>query len=106
MRHHAIAIVGLLLAYLAGGAYTETFPRPFKSESWIVASGNSFDDEPRCGMLADLTFRVGFKGKTREEVVALLSEPEDRHRGGTSRGNILVSEGLAETWTGSRRSWC
>jgi micrococcal nuclease len=27
-------------------------------------------------------------------------------RGGKSLGSILVAEGLAETWTGSRRSWC
>lgn len=27
-------------------------------------------------------------------------------RGGTSLGGTLVAEGLAEEWTGSRRSWC
>lgn len=27
-------------------------------------------------------------------------------RGGESLGTILVAEGLAEAWTGSRRSWC
>jgi micrococcal nuclease len=27
-------------------------------------------------------------------------------RGGESLGTTLVSEGLAEEWTGSRRSWC
>lgn len=75
-----LLFVALPFAYLAGGAYTKTFARPFKSESWIPASGNSFDDKRRCGMLADLTFRVGITGKTREEVVALLGEPEDRRR--------------------------
>lgn len=75
-----LLFVGLPFAYLAGGAYTETLPRPFKSESWIAASSDSIDDERRCGMLADLTLRVGIKGKTREEVVALLGEPEDRRR--------------------------
>ena len=27
-------------------------------------------------------------------------------RGGESLGGTLVGEGLAEEWTGSRRSWC
>ncbi len=27
-------------------------------------------------------------------------------RGGTSLGAVLVAEGLAEAWTGSRRDWC
>ena len=75
-----LLFIGLPITYLAGGAYTETFPRTFSSESWIAASGNSTDDERRCGMLADLKYRVGIEGKTREEVVALLGEPEDRRR--------------------------
>lgn len=27
-------------------------------------------------------------------------------RGGKSLGNVLVAEGLAETWTGRRHDWC
>lgn len=72
-----LLFVGLPFAYLAGGAYTETFPRPFASKSWIVAT---VDDERRCGMLADLKYRVGIEGRTREDVIALLGEPEDRRR--------------------------
>lgn len=75
-----LLFIALPFAYIAGGAYTETFPRAFSSESWIAASGNSLDDERRCGMLADLNYRVGIEGKTREEVLALLGEPEDRRR--------------------------
>jgi micrococcal nuclease len=30
----------------------------------------------------------------------------DLTRGGKSLGSVLVSEGLAERWTGHRRDWC
>ena len=73
-----LLFVGLPFAYVAGGPYTETFPRLFDRANWIVASPNNIDDERRCGMLADLKFRVGIKGRTREEVVSLLGQPEDR----------------------------
>ena len=75
-----LLFVGLPFAYIAGGAYTETFPRFFNSEKWIAVSANNIDDDRRCGMLADLNLRVGIAGKTREEVIALLGEPEDRRR--------------------------
>ena len=75
-----LLLVGLPFAYIAGGAYTETFPRLFNSEWWMAASGTDIADSRRCGMLADLSFRVGIEGKTREQVIELLGQPEDRRR--------------------------
>ena len=70
-----LLVVALPILYFAGGAYTETFPRPFNSQNWI--GGRDIKDDRRCGMLADLTIRVGLEGKTRREVVALLGEPQN-----------------------------
>lgn len=75
-----LLLMALPVGYFAGGAYTETFPRPFHSESWIAATGNDIDDDRRCAMLTDLRIRVGIVGKTRDEVINLLGEPEDRRR--------------------------
>jgi endonuclease YncB( thermonuclease family) len=74
---------------------------------------------PRCAYEAELGERA-----TRR-LTALLSEgpfelspiggrDEDRYgrklrvvtRGGRSLGDVLVSEGLARTWTGRREPWC
>ncbi len=46
--------------------------------------------------------------------LAAIDRDEDRYgrklrvvlRGGVSLGDMLVAEGLARRWTGSRRSWC
>jgi hypothetical protein len=85
-----LLFVALPISYLAGGAYTEAFPRPFDSESWIA--GKDIGDDRRCGMLTDLTFRVGLEGKTRDELIALLGEPEDRrYEPGTSRWLLCPS---------------
>ena len=71
-----LLFVILPILYLAGGPYTDTFPRPFNSKYWIA--GKEIADDRRCGMLADLKLRVGIEGKTRNEIVALLGEPQDR----------------------------
>lgn len=63
----------LPILYVGGGAYTETYPRPFDSRSWI--SGAEMDDDRRCGMLADLKLRIGLTGKTRSQITALLGPP-------------------------------
>ncbi len=67
--------VVLPVSYVAGGPYTETYPRPFNSASWVA--GSDIKDDRRCGMLADLRARVGLKGMTRREVIELLGEPQD-----------------------------
>ena len=69
-----VAVFAIGLAWLSGGAYTETVPRPFNSERWKVADTWS---DTRCGMIADLTQRVGLVGRSRAEIVALLGEPEN-----------------------------
>lgn len=74
--------------------------------------------EPKCPSEAELGERA------TERLIVLLNDggfslrpidrDEDRYgrklrivtRGGTSLGDILVDEGLAERWTGSRRNWC
>lgn len=89
------ALIALLLAvlpisYIAGGAYTEAIPRPFDSKSWIAGEGMS--DSRRCAMLADLKFRVGLEGKSRDEVVALLGRPQDQpHDPNTSQWLLCPS---------------
>jgi micrococcal nuclease len=75
--------------------------------------------EPRC----DWEYRRGIEA--RDRLVVLLNEgpfdavptggrDEDQYgrklrvltRGGQSIGGLLVSEGLARTWTGRREPWC
>ncbi len=81
LRSCAVMLVAALLVLavpfgcMAGGPYTETFPRPFDSARWKAAdvSGGS---EERCGMLADLRVRIGVSGKTQAELSQLLGEPE------------------------------
>lgn len=73
-------LVALPVAYVLGGAYTKTFPRAFNSKSWIISRGSSIDDERRCGMLADLQWRVAIVGRSQAEVIVLLDEPDDRRR--------------------------
>jgi hypothetical protein len=74
----AIAAILILLALpfgcMAGGAYTETYPRPFNASAWKAAA--NLNDESRCGMLADLRARVGVAGKTQAELSKLLGEPQ------------------------------
>ena len=59
------------------GPYTSTFPRPFDSERWKGVDG--WDDEARCGMIADLEYRVGLEGRTRAEVESMLGPPENEN---------------------------
>ena len=73
----ATMLLLLLLPFgcIAGGAYTEAFPRPFSSAKWKVGQGDA-----RCGMIADLQYRVGVVGRTREELVQLLGPAEDNYK--------------------------
>jgi hypothetical protein len=71
----ALLMFAVPFGCLAGGPYTETFPRLFDPARWKAAdvSGGS---EERCGMLADLRGRIGVSGRTRAELSQLLGEPE------------------------------
>ena len=70
----ALVLVPVALINLAfPGPYTSTFPRPFDSERWKAV--DSWDDEARCAMIADLEYRVGLTGRTRAEVENLLGPP-------------------------------
>ncbi|NML05203.1 hypothetical protein [Sphingomonas sp. G-3-2-10] len=69
-------MIALAFGWALGGAYSETFPRPFNAAQWKAASTY---DKTRCGMIVDLQYRIGLAGKTREEVVQLLGSPEDRY---------------------------
>jgi hypothetical protein len=73
----ALAMMALI-GWLAGGAYTEAFPRYFNSERWKAADAWS---NTRCAMIADLQYRIGVDGKSRSQLVALLGEPTDRFDG-------------------------
>jgi hypothetical protein len=72
-----IATVMLLpFGCVAGGAYTEAFPRPFDTVNW--KNGEGGEDVVRCGMIADLQYRVGVVGKTRAELNQLLGPADDQ----------------------------
>lgn len=72
-----LGIVIIPILWLIGGPYTTTVPRPFNSSDWTAAQPSAYpDDDTRCGMIADLQFRIGVEGKTRTELTALLGEPE------------------------------
>jgi hypothetical protein len=62
----------LLYGWFEGGPYTSTLPRTFNSKDWKVAN-----DGARCGMLADLRYRVGVVGRTRTELYGMLGKPDD-----------------------------
>lgn len=74
---------------------------------------------PRCPYEADLGKRATARLRELLNAGEFQLEPipgrdEDRYhrklrvvaRGGRSLGDQLVSEGLARTWTGQRKSWC
>jgi hypothetical protein len=67
--------IALFSVWSAGGAYTEAFPRPFDSASWKAT--DIAKSSRRCGMVADLKFRVGIVGSTVSELNLLLGDPDD-----------------------------
>lgn len=72
-----IAVLALPVACVSlmfPGPYTTTIPRTFNSEKWKAA--DTWGDA-RCGMIADLNYRVGVVGRTRTDLIAMLGEPED-----------------------------
>ncbi len=73
-----VAIFALIVvAWSLGRPYTSTVPRSFEPKAWKESNPTGYpDDDTRCGMIADLQFRIGIEGKTRKEVVQLLGEPE------------------------------
>lgn len=72
----ALAAGALLsaFAWVAGGPYTSAFPRPFDSARWKAADTNG---GTRCGMIADLTYRIGVEGKSQAELTQMLGKPDD-----------------------------
>lgn len=83
------------ILYVSGGAYTETYPRPFDSRGWI--DGAALADDRRCGMLADLKLRIGLTGKTRARITALLGPPvESREEPGQS--HRLLCPSFMDVW--------
>jgi hypothetical protein len=72
-----VLVAALLVVWLFGRPYTSTLPRSFNSEAWKAANPTGYpDDDTRCGMIADLRLRIGIEGKTREELLQLLGEPQ------------------------------
>lgn len=61
-------------AWMIGGPYTSAFPRPFNSARWKEADTNG---GARCGMIADLIYRVGIEQRSRAELVQMLGKPDD-----------------------------
>jgi hypothetical protein len=85
-----LALLWLLLTLVVfPGPYTSAFPRPFDSAEWKRPESA---DGARCGMLADLRFRIGLKGKSRAEVAALLGPSQDENDSpGTSHWHLCPS---------------
>jgi hypothetical protein len=90
-----LSVVALIAAWLMGGAYTETFPRPFDAARWQRAANQTSD--VRCGMIADLQLRIGVVGRTRAELTALLGAPID-HRRDPSRGYWTLCPSFMDMW--------
>ena len=76
-----VLLLVLPAGWLMGRPYASTVPRSFDPQAWKAADPTSWPaDDTRCSMIADLRLQVGIEGRTRDEVVALLGEPEDRRR--------------------------
>ena len=70
-----IGLFLVLMLMINLGPYTSAIPRPFNSERWKEVS--RWDDDVRCGMLADLRTRVRIEGKSRKELFDLLGPDEN-----------------------------
>lgn len=71
----AAGVPALAIGWIVGTPYTSTLPRAFDSARWQAADA---DGNTRCGMLADLTYRVGVEGKSRAEIIRMLGKPDDK----------------------------
>uniref|UniRef100_UPI001E2AABB1 hypothetical protein n=1 Tax=Sphingomonas sp. CCH20-B6 TaxID=1768769 RepID=UPI001E2AABB1 len=70
----------LFFAWLAGGPYTKTWPTKFDAARWKASSAtwsgpDARADTVRCGMLLDLTFRIGIGGRRHSELIQMLGVP-------------------------------
>jgi hypothetical protein len=68
---------GMLLVLGAGGYMTTTIAGGFDSDRWKALRNSDARENPRARMLGDLKDRLR-QGMTRDEVVALLGEPETK----------------------------
>src|SRR5262245_55284330 len=68
---------GVLLVLGAGGYMATTVAGGFDSNRWKELRNSAARENPRAGMIGDLKERLR-PGMTREEVVALLGEPETK----------------------------
>ena len=75
--------------------------------------------DPKCDSEYQLAMKATYRlrdllNQGSFEVASIGSRDQDQYgrdlrvlsRGGQSLGDVLVSEGLARTWTGSREPWC
>ena len=87
MRRAAVIALPLLLLLLVvlfawflglGTPGMMNLPRPFDSEQWKAADPSS---KVRCGMAADLRYRIELVGKSDAEVLELLGQADDEAAG-------------------------
>lgn len=71
-----VAALALLYGWLEGGPNTSNLPRPFDSTRWKAANADA-----RCGMVADLIYRIGVVGRTRGQIYEMLGQPETESNG-------------------------
>lgn len=90
-----LGLVGFLIVNLIfPGPYTSTYPRPFDTQVWNEADTWSYD---RCGMVADLRFRIGLEGKTKQEVEALLG-PDENEAEDTNLSHWHLCPSFLDIW--------
>ena len=70
-------LFALPVGWMMGRPYTSSIPRSFDPQAWQDADPTGWPaDNTRCGMIADLRMRVGIEGKSRNDLLELLGEPE------------------------------
>jgi len=90
----AVAIALSLILWAMSGPYTDVFPRSFNSARWKAADLAS---DTRCGMILDLTIRIGIAGKTEGELTSMLGAPEESRNGPLSSYWLLCPSFL-DVW--------
>lgn len=87
MRRRTLILIIALVALTILSVFETRTPgvltdrKPFHSSRWKASSGWQ---NTRCGMVSDLTHRVGLKGRTKREIIELLGMPDVEVNGSTS----------------------
>ena len=73
----AAFLLALPVGWMMGRPCTSSIPRSFDPQAWQDADLTCWPaDDARCGVIADLRMRVGIEGKSRNDLLEPLGEPE------------------------------